>query len=147
MKKFLLSLLLVAFASTSLVVAQPSTADAACNKRFFGTVPAWYNGVAKGGAEDCDEVSVDAVAGTGDKAYGGKLGAFLMRIAFNIVEILMNVAAYVAVAFIIVGGFKYLTSMGSDGNAKGRKTIINACVGLLLSILSIGIINFVTANL
>lgn len=115
--------------------AQAPQQPVSCDSRFL-TIPAWYRGVTDA---DCN-VSVEA--------SGGDLTTFIWKIVFNIVEAMLHVVAYIAAGFVIVGGFKYLTSAGSaDANAKGRKTILNAIIGLVISIMSIGIVNLVTANL
>lgn len=118
--------------------AAPAAAPAGCEKRFL-TLPPWYRGLVKGGQNgDCEIVSPDDVGG---------LEPFVQILALNIVEILLHIVAYVTIAFIIIGGFKYITSAGSpDGNEKGRKTIINAVIGLLISIASIGIVNVVVSG-
>ncbi len=136
----LTSLFAFMLVSASLVtLAYAPATYAACNNRFL-TFPTWYRGLTDG---DCN-VSVEAV-GTGKSVEeGGKLAVFVQILAINIIEIMLNIVAYICIAFIIVGGFKYITSAGSpDGNEKGRKTIINALIGLVISIVSIGIINLV----
>ena len=62
----------------------------------------------------------------------------------NVIEFMLQLVGYMAVGFIIAGGFKFLTSTGSPEDiAKSRKTILNAVVGLIISIFSIGIVNVV----
>jgi hypothetical protein len=57
---------------------------------------------------------------------------------------LLQAAGYVATIFIIVGGFKFLTGTGSpDTVAKARTTILNAVIGLIISIFSVAIVNAV----
>lgn len=135
-QKFLMlavfSLLMSSLAS--LMYAPPT--QAACGGRFL-TMPSWYRGLTDG---NCN-IDVNA-AGSGSQ--DAKLTTFIQILALNIVEIMMHIVSYVCVAFIIVGGFKYMTSSGSpDGNTKGRQTIQNAVIGLVISIASIGIINFI----
>lgn len=148
MRKLLSIISLALFSSVMIATAAPSFAGAAttpdnsptCGGAKFLTMPAWYKGVAAKDANGDCNVSVEAA--------GGDLKTFIWKIAFNIVEIMLNIVAYVSAAFVIVGGFKYLTSAGSpDGNVKGRKTILNAVVGLIISIMSIGIVNLITSRL
>ena len=109
-----------------------------CDENRFLTLPPWYRGLTTG--RDCN-IDVNAMPGSSQDA---KLRTFIQILALNIVEIMMHIVSYVCVAFIIVGGFKYMTSTGSpDGNTKGRQTIQNAIIGLIISIVSIGIINFI----
>lgn len=147
-RTFIIGAFIAIFSATAVAVAVPQSAHAAvqpdnsasCGGARFLTMPAWYRGVAgKDSNGDC-AVLVEAA--------GGDLKTFIWKIAFNIVEIMLHLVGYVAGAFVIVGGFKYLTSAGSpDGNVNGRKTILNAVIGLVISIMSIGIVNLVTSRL
>lgn len=60
------------------------------------------------------------------------------------INILLGVAALIAVLFLVIGGFRYITSAGNDEQAKkGRNTIINALIGLVVIILSYVIVQAV----
>lgn len=139
-KLLLLSIFTIAASMFGAFVAPATPVDAKCGDERFLTLPAWYRGLTSGvipnnSDKECT-ISVEAA--------GGDIGDFVQILALNIVEILMQVVAYVCVAFVIVGGFKYLTSTGSpDANSKGRQTIQNALIGLVVSIVAIGIVNFV----
>lgn len=53
-------------------------------------------------------------------------------------------AGIVAVVFIILGGFWFLTSAGNEETAeKGRKTLLNAVIGLVIIIMSFAIVRVV----
>ena len=61
---------------------------------------------------------------------------------YKIIELLLFVAGILAVLFIIIGGYQYITSAGNEEQAeKGRKTLVNAIIGVALIILSYVIIN------
>ena len=52
-----------------------------------------------------------------------------------IIDILLRIAALAAIAFVIYGGILYTTSQGSpDQTSKAKSTIINALIGLALSV-------------
>jgi hypothetical protein len=54
----------------------------------------------------------------------------------------------VAVAFVIYGGFQYINSRGEpDRAASGRKTIINALIGLVLAMIAVAIVSFIGRSL
>lgn len=135
--------LIVALAATfAMAPLQPAQA-ADCNPRLL-TAPAWYRGVTDG---DCN-ISLESGSLAENPATGGKIGSFILVIGLNLVEILMHVVAYVAVIYIIVGGFKYMTSAGSaDGSVKARKTITNAVIGLVISLVAITIITFIIGRI
>lgn len=132
-KSWVFGLLFVATAGGAFMnVAVPQTAAAACTTSFFG-IPAWYDGM------------VDDKCNVKDPTAFGGLSNYIWRIALNVVEIILVTAGYAAVIYIIFGGFKYITSAGApDDSAKARKTIINAVVGLIISIFSVAIVNVVT---
>lgn len=65
----------------------------------------------------------------------------------NVISILMLVAGFVAIAFIIIGGFTYITSSGDpSGIKKAKETIVNAVVGLVIAMVSFGVVKFITAG-
>lgn len=114
----------------TLTFATPQTAYAACGDTLL-TFPAWYKGLTDG---NCNIKSPEP----------GKLGNFIWAIALNIVDMILQLVAYISVGFIIFGGYKYMISAGSpDGMVKARKTITNAVVGLLLSIFSVAIVKVI----
>lgn len=110
----------------------------ACNTSLFG-IPAWYNNISTKGVDgSCDIVSpVDLNPDNG-------IQTFILIIAVNIVTMILVLTGYVSVIFVIYGGFKYFFSAGSsDGMSKAKQTIMNALIGLVISFLSVGIINAV----
>lgn len=75
-----------------------------------------------------------------------KLNDILILVA-NIISILMFIAGFVAIAFIIVGGFMYITSNGDpSGIKKAKDTIVNAVVGLIITMVAFGVVKFITAG-
>lgn len=108
-----------------------------CTTNFLG-FPAWYDGL-------IDETTCDVKIPSGDEAG---LSKFIWRLALNILQIAMVGAAYVTTYFIMYGGFKYLTSRGSpDGIAKGKASIINAVLGLIIVMAAIGVVNVIINGL
>ena len=79
---------------------------------------------------------------------GGNLAPALAPLLSNIVNALIFVAGIVSVIVIIIGGFRYTTSQGNDKSVTAAKdTILYAVVGLVISILSFAIVNFVLTRL
>ncbi|HEX5430007.1 MAG TPA: pilin [Patescibacteria group bacterium] len=63
----------------------------------------------------------------------------------QIISIVLGFAGLVAIAYVILGGFQLVTSRGSSEQAeKGRKTLTNAIIGLVIIILSYVIVSIVT---
>lgn len=66
----------------------------------------------------------------------------------RIVNLLSIIVGVVAVIMIIIGGFRYVTSGGSDASVTGAKnTILYAVIGLIIVALSQLLVNFVLSNL
>lgn len=63
----------------------------------------------------------------------------------NILSVVFKLAGVLAVVFIIVGGVKYTLSGGDSAGLKSAKeTITYAIVGLIVTLLAFGIVNYVT---
>jgi len=146
MKNFLLSIGVVGLlvgalvpvvgADTTYAVDRFKTGDA-CTARFL-TFPAWYRGLPRQG---CTIKSPGN--GTSDS-----LTKFIFTVVVNIIEIGLQLVAYAAVGYVIYGGFKYLTAAGDPSRVTaGRKIITNALIGLVLSFMSIAIVNLVAGNI
>lgn len=64
---------------------------------------------------------------------------------YNIIMMLLLLAGAVAVLFIIIGGFWYITSAGNEEQAeKGKSTLMNAIIGIVVIVLSYVIIGVVS---
>ena len=66
-------------------------------------------------------------------------------IVLYIINLGLLIIGLIAVAFIIYGGFRYITSAGNDEIAEGaKKTIQNAIIGLIVAILSYVIVTVIS---
>lgn len=62
----------------------------------------------------------------------------------NIIRLLLLVVGALAVVFVIIGGYQYVTSAGNEEAAeKGKKTLVNAIIGVVVVILAYVIINVI----
>lgn len=116
----------------TLSIAVPQTAFAACNDTLL-TFPAWFKGL------------TDANCEIKSPAAAGGLGTFIWTIVLNVIEMMLQLVGYIAVGYIIRGGFKYITSNGDPGEmAKAKKIIMDAIIGLIISIMSVAIVNLIS---
>jgi len=78
----------------------------------------------------------------------GLLGSSnLVELIKNIINILLYIGGAIAVLFVIIGGYQYLTSGGNEEAAeKGRKTVTNAVIGIILMAMAFTIINVVVGT-
>jgi hypothetical protein len=128
----LLSVGILQLTPTATVYAQDPAP--VCTDSFL-TFPSWYRGLT---TADC-EIESPTVKG---------FEVFIWTIVLNVVEIILNLVGYVSVGFIIYGGYKYMISAGSpDGMVAARKTILNAVIGLVISIGSVAIVRTIAEKM
>lgn len=136
-RRGLLMLALILAGSATTAVLMPDTTQAKnCNARIL-TLKPWYEGLTDA---NCNIKSPGPTEEAQKK--------FVWRIVLNIVEDLLQVIGYIAVGFIIYGGFQYMTSSGApEQAAQAQKTILNAAIGLGVAIASVGLVNLVARGL
>jgi hypothetical protein len=117
-------------------VITPQTTNAAgladnCNQGFLG-FPSWYRGLTDG---DCNIKSPNSTGG---------LSNFIWRIALNVVEMAVVAAAYLSGFMFLYGGWLFIISRGKpEGAAKARSIMTMAAVGLVLTVTSVTLMNFI----
>jgi len=125
------------------IVATPQTVQAAgpndCESRILG-IPPWYRGLTKSdGTEDCTIIS---------PTEAGGVSTFIWKIVLNIIEIGLIIAGWIALFFILYGGFLFITGGGNASQVeKARKSIFNAVIGLIISMGAIAITNLAFGSL
>ena len=112
-----------------------STAQAACPNRAILSFPSWYKGL---------PMNDDGKTCTLSKFELN----YIWVIVMNIVEILLQVVAYVSAGFIIWGGFKYIKSEGDPSKiSEAKSAILNAVFGLAIALSSVAIIVFIQTRI
>ena len=77
---------------------------------------------------------------------GGK--SVLPQVLLAVADDLLRVAALVAVAFVVTGGIKYITSRGQPNETKmALSSIINALIGLAIAMFAAVIVSFIGGQL
>lgn len=116
-------------------VATPAPVFAAlpsqCDNTFFG-LPPWYQYL---------DVTIEdgrcSVNFSLTDADGKFNGGNLLLLTLGLTDIALRLGALVAVAFVVVGGFKILTSQGEpEGVKAGRNTVFNAFIGVIITIIA-----------
>lgn len=141
LRKLIVALAIFASVFSSSVVFMPQVANAAngafCQREIGGflSFPTWYKYLTfTPGDANCN-IDFDI---TKDSP----------KVALAIFEIVLRIGGIVAVVFVIYGGFLYLTSQGEPDRAKNaRTTIINALAGLVITTLSVAIVNLIARNI
>lgn len=106
---------------------------------FFG-IPTWYKYL-EGVTVENKLTGIDActpqVVGLQD----------VWLIAAAVLDILLRVAALLAVAYIIVGGVKYIMSQGQPEQTQSAKnTIMNAVIGLVITVTATVLVTFIAGR-
>ena len=100
-----------------------------CTKTFLGFRP-WYQGLPKGDTCTVGEVKSD------------KIPVFVWTIVLNVVADLFAAIGYLAIIFVIYGGFLFIKAEGDPGKvAKGKKTLTAAIIGVAIALLASVIVN------
>lgn len=136
-----LSVLAVAAPVTLAAPLTASSTPEDCSQRFL-TFPTWFRGLVDVKEKTAGSFEYECVIKSPDDAGG--LSSFIWHIVLNCIEIGLQIVGYLTAFFIIYGGFQFLTSVGNpDVAAKARQTIINAAIGLVISIAAIAGVNLV----
>ncbi|MDO4979110.1 MAG: pilin [Candidatus Saccharibacteria bacterium] len=106
--------------------------------RVVGVEAAGFNDTSK----VCDNGDLDeyqkAAAGCGENRQ-------VTTIGLAIVQGAIGIAGLVAVVFLIVGGYRYMTAQGDPGKLKQAKTAITwSVIGVLVAVLSFAIVSMVS---
>ena len=131
MKKIILALaILVASLTTSGVLLPQETYAAPCEQpgsHILG-LRAWYDGIATG-----DPCTVPSDAFKGEDNIRKNVWLIVLNIASSI----LGVVGYLAICFVIWGGYQYILARGDPGKVvRGKKTIVNALIGLVVCVLA-----------
>jgi hypothetical protein len=68
----------------------------------------------------------------------------IYTLAAELIKVMLQLGFIVAVIFVIIGGYMYITAAGNEEQAgKGRKTIVYALIGVAVTIMSYVVVNVV----
>lgn len=125
----------VMVAGPAVTVVSPTPVNAACGDRVLG-LPPWYRGLTKSeGGNACMVMSPTEVGG---------IGNFITRLALNIIEMGLVIVGYIALFFILYGGFQFITGGDTPGQVeKARHSVLNAVIGLVISLSAVAIVNII----
>ncbi len=109
-----------------------------CSESGFFNLPTWYKYLLHAG-----KMAVSPDTGRCEFVDSFKI-ADLSLIALAAVDIGLRIAGLVAVGYIVYGGVQFVTAQGeADKTKKARQTIINALIGLVIALISIGLVSFI----
>lgn len=126
------ALMFAALFTGIMATSEPTYAAGPSCSASFLTFPAWYRGLTN---PDCSLMSPGGTI---------SLQNYVWVIVLNVIEIALQLVAYLTVFMIIYGGFLYMTNGGEPSKIiAARKTIITALIGLGVSSAAIGATNLI----
>jgi hypothetical protein len=138
---FILAIIIGAFSVTAVIPAGEAVAATReeitryCEHNFLGMRP-WYSGLVTMVGDKC------IIESPTDGASNEEIARFVWRIVLNISSDIALFVGYLAIFFIIFGGYKYIMSTGEPGKITQAKQILtNAVIGLVIAILATIIVN------
>lgn len=128
----------------SLLTIFAAGTGACADKTFFGLVP-WYHYLQVKSVTDpttkqayCDIPNFTLLGARSD----------VLLVLLAIVDDLLRLAGIVAIGYVIYAGIKYIMSQGSpDETSKAQSTLINALLGLAISLIAIALVSFIGTKL
>lgn len=111
---------------------------------FFGLQPWW---------KYLPDSAFDKVNGSCDIRFfsfprGGSGSNDIMLVLLAVIDDLLRVAGLVAVGFVIYGAIKLIVSQGEpEARANARTTILNALIGLAITIVAVGFVSFLGSSI
>ncbi len=150
-------------AGSSSFVSQPLAQAASatpnvdrCKKNFFGLVP-WYKYMdgefrsrtaPRDSRADPCSVKCFNIFNKSQPNDCGQKKSDVPGVLLAIVDNLLRIAGIVAIAYVLVGAFQFVTSQGNpEDAATARSTIINALIGLATAMVAIAFISFIGSRL
>ncbi len=68
-------------------------------------------------------------------------------IGFAVIDALLRLSALLAIGFIVWGGIQFISSQGEpDRTTAARNTIVNALIGLVISVTAVTIVSFIAGR-
>jgi hypothetical protein len=111
--------------------------DADRAKKFLGIFPTWYAYIKDYGPKPAQELG----CGFGQNLV---VREYAVQIGLAVIDILLRAGALAAVVFIIMGGYKYISSQGEPKNIEAAMaTIVNAAIGLGIVIFATVLVAFI----
>ena len=86
----------------------------------------------------------EGIVPEGEKAIPNPLGTYdLQYIVTQVFNLAFGLAGLIALIYLIIGGYQYITSSGNPDAAEAAKgTIVNSIIGLIIVLTSFLLVNF-----
>lgn len=116
------------------ILTSQSVLATTCERSFLGMRP-WHAGINK-------DPNTCAILNPQNDT---EMNLMFWQIALNVLADMMVVVGYLAIGFLIYGGFLYMMSNGDSARInKGKSTIVSAIIGVAIAILAQLIVNVIS---
>ena len=137
-EKILVTLGAIMIGAAGLVAAPTPVLAAGGNcgaGNFFGMKP-WFDGLCESNDKNSNIVTPS------EQGSGITISTFVWTIVLNVLFDLMVAIGYLAVGFVIYGGYLYIMSQGDPNKAqKGKRTLMTAITGVIIAMGASVIVN------
>lgn len=115
----------------------------ACSQSTFFGLPTWYKYI-----KTATITNPDGTTSCSFSNFTFWPPDNFLLVLLAVFDMLLIVGGIVAVVFVIIGGVQYVTSQGEPENTKhARGTIINALIGLAITIVAASLVNYLGTTL
>lgn len=124
--------------------AAGATPNCDTGKKLLGILPTWYEyfGADYGLVKSTSPFIPDTCG-----VISGQFTDHLLQVGLAVIDMLLRIGALVAVAFVMMGGFRYMSSQGEPKNIEGAMaTIINSAIGLGIVVTAAALVSFIGNN-
>jgi len=116
---------------------------AGCDAAPFFGIPPWYKYLVSSGRMTATSTGCE-LSGN----FQWQTGGDVVLILFGVIDILLRLAAYIAIGYVLYGAIQYVTSDGQPDRTKSaQSTIINALVGLVIALIATATVSFLARTL
>ncbi len=112
---------------------------------LLGIIPTWHKYFGKDyGTVSSNNSFIPPTCGV----VSGTIQEHAVQVGLAIIDMLLRAGALVAVAFVIMGGYRYMSSQGEPKNLEAAMaTIVNAAIGLGIVITATVLVSFIGKSL
>ena len=130
-KRIIASLALVVSVSGLVTVTTPTVVSAVCPNQTFLTFPMWHRNL------DLDD-------NCAVKLNPGVSLNVIWVVVLNIIEMIIQAFAYLALGYILWNALKYVRSQGNSSQVGAAKEgILQASIGLFIALASVAIVRYI----
>lgn len=131
---FLVTVLTVGgFFAVAVPTPVAASGEPSCGAPIFLGFRPWYANLCTGDSRD-DEIK--------QPTNQDEIVTFIWTVVLNVLYDLLLAVGYLAIGFVVYGGFLYITAQGDPGKAaKGQKTLTTAVIGTVLAMAATVIVN------